>query len=157
MNAREEAASLAENPLPTVLTDQDRLLPSMLWQLDLQIEDINKMLREVKAERERIMARALQTGIMEDPYCRIESKSKYFRKLDSDKFKEAFPEAWSRAVEILTHDYQVMIKTAGKNIGVTLADKLVGKTGKDALALCMTVEESKVYTVVEKGDSEPHP
>jgi hypothetical protein len=97
MEAHEELLSLKECPLP----DEEIKDPlTMVYQLDGDIEKLEKRLADVRSERERYLKYALEHKIERDSECELKTLVKHPNQtVNIDLLKATYKKAWERIWE----------------------------------------------------------
>lgn len=147
MDAREEAHSLNENPLPQVVI-VDPL--TQVYEIEREIQLLNEQIGDLIREKTELLDYAVKYGIREDALCRLEERTRRTRTLDVARFREVFPQEWEMARQVEIRDLQDRLAHAGEKVNLTLVDKLVKKTALAAAQGVVTVKESKTYEVVRR-------
>lgn len=151
MNPQEEAADLIKNPLP--ITPEDRMLPTIIWNYDEQIMQMEQALADARRDREEALARALETGCMKNKQFVIEKvEIEGDRKADPDLLKSRFPKEFRDYVTLRTknikEDVALKLEKVLANVETTIhlgtADKVFGKKN---VTLCSTKMVTTKYVV----------
>ena len=149
MDARAEAQSLKQNPLPiTVIIDP----LTLVWDIDGRIKALQDQIAELQQQRTEALNYAIQERIAEDENCRLEIKTgRILRAINPEKFRQVFPEEWEMIRQLEVKDLNERIAHAGEKIPVTVADKLVKKVALNAAPGVVTVTQAPdTYQVVKK-------
>jgi len=150
MDARAEQQDLIQNPLPQLVIVEPL---TRVWELDAEISKLQKQIKERLEERTAALDYAVRAQIIEDDHCRIDVKIKRFRTLDPVRFREAFPEEFMTICDVQRRELEEQMQHLGEKVQITLADKILGKHGKDRLESVpgvVTVKESISYGVLLK-------
>ena len=147
MDAREEAASLAENPLPEtpIIDPLTRVLT-----IDGEIEALQEQIAALQDQRQQALDYAVRHNITEDARCRLEQKIRKTRTLDVARLREVFPAEYRMACDIERRDLEERMNHIGEKINLTLVDKLVKKPALEAAQGVVSVKESVSYVVMPK-------
>jgi len=157
MNPQDEALDLIKNPLPSLFSAEDMLLPTLVWNYDDQIARLELQLKDLRSEREEALARALKNGCLKNKQFVIEKVEKEGdRKADPALLKSRFPAEYKayvtlRSEEIKANSAMKMAKEIGdveKTIHLGTADKVFGKKNVN---LCSTKMVSTIYVVKKVG------
>jgi hypothetical protein len=144
MDAREEAISLRDNPLPPEpVTRQlgDEILPSRILALDKQIRDYEEGLALAREAKEVLIQRAVSLGIGEDSEAVILRREKNLpREININLFKGKYPAIYETAkqTEITYAREQIQKKidaldTAGTAIRLKTLEPLMNKSEIDSV------------------------
>lgn len=147
MDAREEARSLNENPLPQVVI-VDPL--TQVYEIEREIQLLNEQIGDLIREKTELLDYAVQHNIREDDRCYLKESVRKTRTLDAARFREVFPREWEMARDLEIRDLNDRLTHAGEKIGLTLVDKLVKKPVLEAAQGVITVSLNKSYEVVRK-------
>jgi hypothetical protein len=149
MDAREEAVSLREDPLPPVAIKEPLTL---VWTLDKQIEALQDQLNALMEQRQQAFQYAIDQNIERDTLCELkkEEKGRKTRTLNLPKFKEVFPAEFQLACNIERREIEERLTHVGEKVPLGVVDKLVKKGTLEAAPGVLTVTEmvSMSYTVV---------
>ncbi len=147
MDAREEAASLAESPLPEtpIIDPLTRVLT-----IDGEIEALQEQIAALQDQRQQALDYAVRHNITEDTRCRLEQKIRKTRTLDVARFREVFPEEAMIAADKERRELEEKMAHIGERINLTLVDSLVGKAKLEAAQGVISVKESVSYGVILK-------
>ncbi len=147
MDAREEAASLAEDPLPeTSIIDP----LTRVWTIDGEIAALQEQIAALQDQRQQALDYAVRHNITEDNRCRLEQKIRKTRTLDVARLREVFPAEYRMACDIERRDLEERMNHIGEKINLTLIDKLVKKPALEAAQGVVSVKESVSYVVMPK-------
>lgn len=151
LTAREEAADLVQNPLPREIILEPLAL---VYALDRDIEVLQARLKDLADQRTKALDYAIKEQIAEDEDYRLDVKVRRIRSIDPAKFAQAFPEAFMTVCDVERQELEEQMNHLGEKIPVTLADKVLGKSGKALMEVApgvVTIKESEpTYTVVRK-------
>jgi hypothetical protein len=147
MDAREEAASLAENPLPEtpIIDPLTRVLT-----IDGEIAALQEQIAALQEQRQAALNFAVKNNITEDTRCRLETKVRKTRTLDVARFREVFPEEAMIAADKERRELEEKMAHIGERINLTLVDSLVGKAKLEAAQGVISIKESVSYGVTLK-------
>jgi hypothetical protein len=153
MNPKEEEKDLVENPLPEIVTEKDKTLPSLLWKQDEQISRLEALLRDLHRERGEMISRAVKLGIMNDGQYLIDIKEVHApRSADPELLRSRFPELYQNYVKIRIEEIKSAnaVKTAREiaeveqKIHLATADKIFGKKNVN---LCSAFKVTFEYVI----------
>jgi len=103
MDARNEALSLRDNPLPPeqmIATEKDKILPSLILGIDREITKLEQMIDDLRTRRLENLTRAVTLGIGEDEHAIIIVKESLSdREIDVERFKVEKPEIYKKAID----------------------------------------------------------
>ena len=122
MMPKAEALDLQTNPLP--VTDLDKFIPSQIANIDSEIALLNEKIKELGVQRGELLDRAKETGVLEDPYYRIEHWVTSIRALNLTKFRVYFPEEYEQIVAL---QEKQAINKAKSMIPLATAERFVAK------------------------------
>ncbi|GEM_PF-4385798 len=142
MEARDEAASLKTDPLPTLVVKEDRTIPTQIHFIDGQIEDLENqitILREkqqkLTEDREGLLQHAVETCILEDDFYRIVPTPVYGNKtVDIAILEQHYPDQLTRIRENLKAAAEEKMKAQLEKAGTFIAQsdvKAIIKGKKD--------------------------
>lgn len=155
MNPREEAKSLIEHPLPEIITEEDKKLPTRVHLYDAQIALLEETLMNLRRERNEAIARALKIGCSVDDQFMISAvEIAGDRVADGNLLKKRFPEKFidytmKRASDInrtSEEKRQKAISEIETKIHLGTADKVFGK---DNVTACSVRPVTVTYVVKE--------
>lgn len=135
MTTKEERLSLKKYPLPDAMDftacSSDHVLENIAF-LDAAIEEESWHVEHLAQQREKLKGRAIKEGLKEsDGYYLIEIPGRKLRNpiRDIEKFREAFPDGYSRCRIMQTIELQDALMAVEKmDIPLGLADRMVGET-----------------------------
>lgn len=153
MTPGEEAKSLLETPLPEIITEEDKKLPTTIHVYDAQIALTEELLSGLRREREEKVARAVKVGCTVDDQFKIEAvETPGDRVADGNLLKSRFPDKFPEYIRRRTDDInssseEKRVKALGSvetDIKVGLADKVFGK---DNVTSCSVRPVTVTYVV----------
>lgn len=155
--AQEEAIDLKKNPLP--ISSEDRVLPTLIFNYDEQINRLEIQLDTLRAERRESLERAIKLGCMQDKQYVIEKKEKEGdRVADAALLKSRLPILFKKYVDLRIEQIKVdhemkkakEIGEVEEKIKLGVADKVFGKNNVDACSSKMVTVQYVVKRVEEK-------
>lgn len=159
MNLQEEAKDLVARPLPEVVTERDKTLPSQIWRIDNQISILKEEIANLEEKRKTMLDRAIKLKTMSDSSCSIEIKEIHApRNADPELLRTKFPDQFQTYVVMRIDEIKNAhalksiqeIDNVEKKINLELADKVFGKKNVN---LCSAFTVGFEY-VVKRNSSE---
>lgn len=159
MRPQEEAKDLIENPLPEIVKEEDKNLPTIIWAIDEQIAVLEKRLETLREVRHDSLEKAVKLGFLKNAgYEIVKIESMGDRIVDVNLLRSRFPVMFNTYVAtriaLIKSDMAVKeakaIDESDKKIVLGLADKVFGK---DNVTLCSTKMVSVKYVVKKVEDA----
>jgi len=128
MDARNEALSLRDNPLPPeqmIATEKDKILPSLILGIDREITKLEQMIDDLRTRRLENLTRAVTLGIGEDEHAIIIVKESLSdREIDVERFKVERPVIYEQArqIEITAEREKIQKKIEDMNNNIKNVD-----------------------------------
>lgn len=143
LTPHEEARSLEEYPLPVLITEEDKHLPTTLNQIDTEISKVEEQLKQLRQKREDTVKRILETKITEDSFYVVKENTRSTRSVNIDKFKVKFPGEYENICNIIKLKIKKEMAKIGNKIDVGLVDTMIKK--EDSID-CMDITIKTTYT-----------
>ena len=139
MNPKQEARSLAKDPLPE--EDYDDPLHSVQF-YDYQIAELKKRLLKMTEERLKILDHIIKKGITEERELTVMVGTRTSRVWDVKVLKETYPVEYELCLDVIKKKHLDQMDKAEEEITLGLADEIVGKTNMNKIVTYNTVTTS---------------